>query len=171
MNAVCLLEPSFAAAIAAIKGAPELSSSIKAQWTCSLRVIGRALERSLTLIPSRWTAVRMPVDRLHHETLGIQRHTLANHRSNLKAALRFMTGERSGPIRGAPLTPPWSHLAQLIEDRGARARLYGFMRYASGKAVPPVQVTETLLDDYMQYREQTTSLAFSPSARRKIARE
>jgi hypothetical protein len=36
-----------------------------------LRQVSRALDRPPETIPARWTALRLPVSRLHHGVLGI----------------------------------------------------------------------------------------------------
>src|SRR5690348_1190278 len=90
-----------------------------------------AIEGTDALSPARWTGLRIPVARLHHAPLQLTAKTLANHRANLKAALRWYAGEAHVPMRGAPLTPDWAELRDAIADRGLKARLYGLMRYAS----------------------------------------
>src|SRR5215210_4445239 len=143
MNAVdpALVEPSLEDALAAINQAHFLPEGIRQQWLCSVRQIAKALDRPLALLPARWTALRIPVERLHHAQLEISAKTLANHKANLKAALRWMHGETGGPVRGAPLVPQWAKLRDGITDRGPRARLYGLMRYCSARAILPQDVT------------------------------
>jgi integrase len=74
------------------------------------------------------------------------------------------------PVRGVPLLAEWATLRDGIEDRGQRARLYGLMRYCSGRGIAPVAVDDTTLNDYLRYRAETTALAFNNTARRSIAR-
>ena len=88
-----LVEPSLEDALADIARAPLLPEGIRQQWLCSIRQIAKALDRPLALLPARWTALRIPVDRLHHAPLEISAKTLANHKANLKAALRWLHGE------------------------------------------------------------------------------
>jgi integrase len=137
---------------------------------CSLRQIGRWLDRPLALVPARWTALRLPVERLHHLPLGIEPKTLKNHKANLRAALRFLRGEADVPVRGAPLNPAWATLRDGIDHRGRRARLYGLMRYASAKGIAPDQVTDDVVGQYLAYRVETTALASGIAAHRSIAR-
>src|SRR5215212_10316909 len=132
-----LVEPSLEGALADIARAALLPEGIRQQWLCSIRQIAKALDRPLALLPARWTALRIPVDRLHHAQLEISAKTLANHKANLKAALRWMHGETGGPVRGAPLISHWAKLRDGIKDRGPRARLYGLMRYCSAKGILP----------------------------------
>jgi integrase len=165
-----LIESSFADAILRIESASELAEGTRRQWVCSLRQIGKALDRSLELVPARWTALRIPVSRLHHHPLGVTPKTLANHKANLKAALRYFTEETGGPVRGAPLSPSWAILRDCIDDRGRRARLYGFMRFCSAKGIEPHAVTDTVVESYLTYREATSALAAGIGAHRLIAR-
>ncbi len=96
--------------------------------------------------------------------------TLANHRANLKAALRWLSGETGLPTRGAPLSSAWARLRDAITDKGLRARLYGLMRFASAQGIPPDEVTEEHVLAYLRYRAETTALAAGLAAHRSIAR-
>src|SRR5215210_1659920 len=172
MNVVdsALVEPSLEDALAAIARARFLTEATRQQWLCSVRQIAKALDRPLAVLPARWTALRIPVDRLHHAQLEISAKTLANHKANLKAALRWMHGETGGPVRGAPLIPEWAKLRDGIPDRGPRARLYGLMRYCSAKGIQPQHVTSEVVESYLAYRVETSSLAGGVAAHRLIAR-
>ena len=57
--------------------------------------------------------------------------TLKNHIANLKAALRHLSGDKTIPARGTPLTPEWSELRKLVEHEMNRYHLTGLMRFAS----------------------------------------
>ena len=89
------LEPSFSAAMSAIEDAAELSVSIKRHWVCSLRQIAKWLDRPVEVTPARWTAIRLPVGQLHHARLGVTSKTVANHRANVAAALRWFGKEHN----------------------------------------------------------------------------
>ena len=90
-----LLEPSFADAIAAIEQAKELPASKRTHWCCSLRIIAKALDRPPESIAARWGAVALQVNQLHHANSGVEWKTLANHKSNAKAALFWFRGEQA----------------------------------------------------------------------------
>jgi hypothetical protein len=104
MSETILLEPSFADAITAIGKADDLTPSKRMHLTCSLRQIAKALDRPPESIAARWLAVALQVNRLHHTGSGVEWKTLANHRANTRAALRWFRGEHALPLRGAPLT-------------------------------------------------------------------
>jgi integrase len=165
-----LLEPSFVDALASIGQAADLSEQTRRHWVCSLRQIAKWLDRPAEVIPARWTSVRIPVAQLHHARVGVTAKTLANHRSNARAALRWFGKEHDVPVRGVPLTAEWMRLRDGIEDRGRRARLYGLMRYCSGRGIEPAAITDAILETYMRYRAETTALAFNNTARRSVAR-
>src|SRR6185436_11827096 len=55
-------------------------------------------------------------------------------------------------------------------DKGLRARLYGLMRYASAKGIAPEAMSDAVLEAYMAYRAETTSLDCGVAAARSIAR-
>lgn len=112
----------------------------------------------------------MPVGQLHHARVGVTAKTMANHKSNVRVALRWFSKEHDVPLRGVPLSPKWLTLRDSIKDGGQRARLYGLMRYCSGRGIEPLAVNDSILDCYLVYRAKTTALAANDMARRSIAR-
>src|SRR4051794_41060306 len=165
-----VLEPTFSAAMTAIGDAADLSAGIKRHWVCSLRQIAKWLDRPVEVTPARWTAIRLQVGQLHHARLGVTKKTVANHKASAAAALRWFGKEHNVPSRGVALSAEWAVLRDGIGDRGRRARLYGLMRYCSGRNLMPASVNDAVLADYLRYRGQTTSLATSSTACRSIAR-
>lgn len=165
-----LLEPSFADALRAIEHSTDLSPQKRSQWASALRQIARALDKPMEILPGRLTAMRFNIERLHHATLGANAKTLANQKSNVKAALRWFGREHEVAPRGMPLTSAWTALRNSISDYGRKARLSGLMRFCSGQNVAPEAVNDTTLDAYFLYRGQTTSLATNLAARRSVAR-
>jgi hypothetical protein len=145
-----LVELSLSGVIAQIEAAQSLPHGRRVQWVCSLRQIAKALDRPPELLPARWTALRLPVSRLHHEALGTTPKTLANHKANVRAALKWMAGEAGLPSRGVRPAPSWARLLAQIADRGMRARLYGLIRYASAKEVEPDAVDDDVLAAYLR---------------------
>jgi hypothetical protein len=170
MNSVLLLEHSFADAVKAIEGAVDLPAQTRTQWLCSLRQIAKALDKPMEVIPARWTAARFSIGRLHHAVVGLNPKTLANHKANVRAALRWFCKEEDVPSRGLPLTGQWQVLRQQLTDRRTRATLSSLMRYFSAQKVAPAAVDEAALDAYMRYGAQTTALATDTAARRAIAK-
>jgi integrase len=110
------------------------------------------------------------VNRLHHAGSGVEWKTLANHKSNAKAALLWFRNEHDLPLRGAPLSPEWQRLRKGLVDRSRLAKLSGLLRYCNMKGIAPLAVDEVVLDGYMRYRAETTALAANTKARRAIAR-
>jgi integrase len=165
-----LIEPSFADAIRAIEAATDLPAQNQSQWASALRQIAKALDKPMETLPARWTAMQLNLKRLHPATVSANAKTLANQKSNVKAALRWFSKEHEVSPRGAPLTPAWAALRDGIEDQGRKARLYGLMRFCAGKNIEPEAVDEATVDDYFAYRKQTTSLATNSMARRSVAR-
>jgi hypothetical protein len=157
-------------ALAAIEKAPKLSKQTVTHWLCSLRQIAIALDKPPEMIQARWTAVRHPAGRLHHAPLGITAKTLANHKSNARAALVWFAGEHDVPVPGADFTVEWAGLRDRLDDRHHRSVLSSLMRYCSARGLEPAGVDETVIDAYMIYRAETTALATDAAARRSIAR-
>src|SRR5437879_3450462 len=110
MTETTILEPSFADAIAAIEQAKTLPPAKRMHWSCSLRQIAKALDRPPASIAARWVAVAHQVNRLHHVGSGVEWKTLANHKSNAKAAVLWFRNEHALPLRGVPLMPEWQAL-------------------------------------------------------------
>jgi integrase len=165
-----LLEPSFDDVLMAVEQSPDLPMTKRSAWSCSLRQIAKALGRVPAEIPARWTSARFAIGRLHAARVGANPKTLANHKSNVRAAVLWFAGATNLPTRGVPLSPEWAVLRNLVADRRARAILYPFMRYCSAKAIAPSATNEATLDSYMQYRAEATALASNAAARRSIAR-
>jgi hypothetical protein len=165
-----LLEPSLLDALLAVERADDLPEQTRRHWACSMRRLALALDKPPEVIPARWTAIRIAVDRLHHARVGTTWKTLANHRSNLRAALAWFRNEHAVPARGAPLTPAWDLLRGQLTHLRHRANLYALMRYCSARGIVPEEVDEGVIDAYMAYRAETTALTSDGAARRKIAR-
>jgi hypothetical protein len=164
-----LLEPSFVDLIAAIEQASELSPQAQRHWICSVRQIARWLDRPATVIPARRSSVQISVGQLHHARVGVTAKTLANHRSNVWAALRWFGREHDVPPRGMPLSANWASLRDRLDKR-LRQRLYSFMHYSSGRRLDPELVDDSTLDAYWRYRSETTARASNNTARRFMVR-
>ncbi len=103
--------------IAAIEQAKDLSEQTRRHWTCSLRQIAKWLNRPPAVIPARSQAVRISVAQLHHARVGVTPKTLANHKSNARAALRWFGKEYDVPQRGVRLTPAWARFHEGLDSR------------------------------------------------------
>ena len=169
MTVTPLLEPSFADLIAAIAQAAELSEQRRRHWVCSLQQIARWLDRPATVIPARWNAVQLSVGQLHHARMGVTAKTLANHKSNIRAALRWFGKEHDVPQRGVRLSPEWERLSGGLEKR-IRDRLYSLIRYCSARRIGPLSVDDKIFDEYWRYRTKTTARASNNTARRFMVR-
>jgi hypothetical protein len=169
-NTATLVEQTFADAMVAIERAVTLIASKRTHWTCSLRIIAKALDRPPEMVPARWTAVRMPISRLHHARLNMTSKTLANHRANVGAALRWYCEAEDVPPRGTPLSGEWTRLREHIKPYRVRANLSALMRFCSGRGIAPLGVDEGVVDEFMAYRAATTACDAGSAARRRIAR-
>jgi integrase len=165
---ITLLEPSLIDLIAAIEQAAELSEQRQRHWVCSIRQITKWLDRPPEVIPARSNALMFSLGQLHHARVGVTAKTLANHRANVRAALRWFGKERS-PQRGAMLTPEWSRLRDGLDDR-LRQRLSSLMRYSSARGLDPSSVDDKVFDEYWRYRTETTALPSRDNVRRYIVR-
>ena len=110
------------------------------------------------MIPARLNAVEMPVRQLHHARVGVTAKTLANHKSNVRAALRWFGKQHDMPRHGMRLSADWAAFRDRIDDRRSRDRLSNLMRYCSARGIGPGSVNDQVLDDYWRYRAETTAL-------------
>jgi hypothetical protein len=164
------LEPSFADAVNVISAAADLPLQTRRQWCSALRGIARCFDQPLEAIPARFSAVRARMAALHHVPADWTPKTLANTRSNAKAALLWFTKEQKLPSAGISLSPAWDRLHRQLDDPSTRYRLSPFMRFCSGSGIEPSAVDEVVLDRYLIHRENTTARTSNASTRRIIAR-
>src|SRR5258708_34525309 len=117
------LEPSFADAIMAISAATDLSEETRRHWRSSLTGIARAFDQPLELIAARYSAIRARMAALHHVPLDWVPKTLANHKSNAKAALIWFAKQKDVLPHGVVLSPAWNRLRVLLTVPSSRNRL------------------------------------------------
>jgi hypothetical protein len=153
-----LLESSFLDLVGAVEQATELSDQRRRHWVCSLRQIAKWLDRPAAVIPARWHSVRISVAQLHHARVGVTAKTLANHKSNVRAALRWIGEERGVPQQGARLSAEWTSFRDRL-DKHLRQRLYSLIRHCSARGINPSSVDDEVFDYYWRYRTGTTGLA------------
>ena len=135
------LEPSFSDLITAIEQANDLPEQRRRHWVCSLRQIAKWLDRPAAVIPARWQAVRISVAQLHHARVGVTPKTLANHKSNIRAALRWFGKEHDVPQHGVRLTPDWARFYEGLDKR-VWERLSSLVRYCSARGIGPSEVSD-----------------------------
>ena len=164
-----LLEPSFSDLIAAIEQAKDLSEQTRRHWACSLRQVANWLDRPPAVIPARSQAVRISVAQLHHARVGVTPKTLANHKSNARAALRWFGKEYDAPQRGVRVTPAWARFHEGLDSR-VWQRVSSLARYCSARGIGPSEVSNEVFGSYWDYRAETTGLATHNTAKRFMIR-
>ena len=165
-----MIEPTFAQAIEAITAAAELPNQTKAQWCSALRGLARCFNLPLESIPARYSAVRARMLALRSPPFEWTPKTLANIKSNAKAALLWFRREEGLGSDGVPMTSAWQKLHQGLTDRSTRYRLAALMRFCSAIGVEPASVDEHVLDRFLRHREATSTRAGDLGARRIIAK-
>jgi integrase len=163
------LEPTFLDLITAVERAGELSEQRRRHWTCSLRQIAKWLDRPAETLPARWFSARVLVSQLHHARVGVTAKTLANHKSNVRASLRWFAKEHDVPQQGARLSADWARFRDTLDAR-VRYRLYHFVRYCSAHRIDPSAVSDEIFADYWRYRSATSGRASNNTARRFLIR-
>lgn len=134
-----------------------------------MRQIAKLLDRPAEVIPARCHSVRFFLAQLHHARVGVTAKTLSNHKSNVKAALRWFCKEHDVPQQGACLSPEWMRFRDRL-DKPTRRRLYSLIRYCSARRIGPSSVDDKLLAEYWGYRSETTALATHNTAKRFMVR-
>jgi hypothetical protein len=170
MSENTVLEETFTDMLAAIAAATDLSPEIKRYWRSSVLGIAKGFDQPLELIPARYTAVRARMAALHHVPLDWTAKTLANPKSNTKAALLWFAKEKGVPQHGHPLSPACQRLADQMTDPSTRYRLLPFLRYCSATQIEVAAVDEAVVDKYMDYRQRTTTRPVDAAGRRILAR-
>ena len=164
------LEPTFADAMVVITAATDLPERTRRHWCSSLVGIAKAFDQPPELIPARFSAVRARMAALHHMPMGWVPKTLANHKSNAKAALIWFSKEKVILQHGVPLSSVWDGLRVQLTDPSTRYRLMPLMRFCSGVGIGPEVVDEAVIDSYMNHRTRTTARASDAASRRILAR-
>ena len=164
-----LVEPSFEDLLAAIEQADDLPEQTRGHWACSVRQVPKWLNRPAVELPARWNAIRLWVGQLHHARVGVTAKTFANHKSNLRAALRWLGSEHGVPQMGARLSPQWTRFRDRLE-RPIRDRLYNLIRHCSARGIDPSFVNDTIFQEYWTYRADFTGLAVGNATRRPMVR-
>ena len=164
-----LVEASVFDVIAAIERDAELPEQTRRHWVCSLRQIAKGLDRPAEVIPARWMPVRLSIAQLHHARIGVTVKTLSNHRSNVKAALRWFADEYDIPQHGAQLRPDWARFYEAIDKR-IWERISNFARFCAGRGIGPSEVNDETFAIYWRYRSETTRLTTYNAAKRLMVR-
>jgi integrase len=164
------IEPTFVNLIEAIGASTELPKQTKVQWCSAVRGLARCFNLPPESIPARYSAVRGRMLALRHPPFGWTPKTLANTKSNAKAALLWFRQEAGLGSDGVPMTSAWQKLHQVLTDRSTRYRLAPLMRFCSAIGVEPASVDEHVLDRFMRHREATSTRAGDLAARRIIAK-
>ncbi len=164
------LEPTFADLMEAIADATDLSKAIRRHWRTSVAAIARAFDQPPELIPARYSAVRARMAALHHVPMDWTAKTLANHKSNAKAALIWFAKEKEVLQHGVALSPTWDRLRSQLTDPSTRYRLLPLMRFCSGFHIEPEAVNEAVIDHFMDHRSRTTNRPCDAASRRILTR-
>jgi hypothetical protein len=96
--------------------------------------------------------------------------TLANTKSNAKAALLWFRREAGLGSDGVPMSPAWQKLHQALAEPSTRYRLAPLMRFCSAIGVDPQLVDEDIVCRFLRHREATSTRAGDPAARRILAK-
>lgn len=161
-------EPSLGDAIAAIKADTTIPEIKRRHWLTSLTVISKAIGRPPESILCRMTSLRHHIGRLNAAALGWEQKTIANHKSNLRAAINHFAKVKNLPKRGALPRPEWKVLTDAIRDLTARRLLSGLSRYCSVLLIPPSDVHEETVIQYFRIRETTGFLRTGVALPRQV---
>lgn len=163
-------EASFADLINQIEQKRPALGPKASQWTCSLKQMAAYLGRPSETLPARAGAIAQQVRNLHPERLGVSPKTFANHRANVKAALKWGLKLGVNDARGVPLSDAWQVLFKCLPDDRTRSHLSPFLKFLSGLGVEPEAVSDSHVEAFALYRTHTHFDAFTNSRRRSLVR-
>ena len=163
-------ELALAEVVKSIQDDAGLPLTTKRQWISSINSLSKALGKPAVSLPARMSALRHPIRRINAAHHGWEPKTLANHQSNLAAALEHV-GQRSIRLaRGAPLSPAWEQLLCQTPPGTPKRVLYGLARFGSAFGIGPSAVTNQTIDDLFDHREATTFRECGLARKRELIR-
>jgi len=128
----------------------KLEPARRLKWLGALRTLSSVVGRP----PEAIEASLLDVDRLLREVpRGANRRspkTIANMRSNVKAALAHVGRAGGRPPRGTPLSAEWVSLADALVDPRLKNGLSRLMRIASWKGLTPAEITDAAVRDIVE---------------------
>ena len=134
-----------------------------------MRQTAKGFDRPTATIAARWSAIRGLVARLHHARVGMTAKTLSNHKSNLRAALRWFVKRYDVPRYGVHLSPKWERFHEALDER-VWTRLSNLVRHCSARGIAPAEVNDEVFRSYWDFRTETTGLATNNTAKRFMIR-
>lgn len=130
-----------------------LTSTRRRDLSSATRRICELLDRDPSTLPADVSTLRAGVSGLHPAQLGLSPKTLQNLKANTLAAIRHVTGKGSPK---APLTGDWKALADALPSKGLKNGLSRFIRYCDANNIPPDQVSDSTVGDFITaVRNQT----------------
>ena len=150
-----------------------LPASQTSQWLSALRRLARYLDKDPAHLPTRMTALRIGVAKLHHVPLGISKKNLQNLKANVKAALRHVGALEVANLRKIALTAPWQDLHNRLDPHSMkrlRRGLSAFMRYCSQGGIHPPGVTNQAVADFVQALTESSFVEKPNDRHRNVCR-
>jgi integrase len=156
--------------MAAIRADLTIPESKRRHWSTSLKRVVEGIGMPPESLPARLTALRHHLQRLNPVLMGIEPKSLANHKSNVIAAIKYFLRVSGAPGRGAPLSDLWSSLMRAILVVKHRRLLSGISRFCSTRGIAPKLVDETVVEDYFEFRGETSLLGTGIGRKRELIR-
>ena len=165
MTPTTLLEPSFAALIAAVEQAVDLPVQTRRHWVCSVRQVAKWLDRPPAEIPRA-------LERNSDVSAQIASRPRWRHRQDLRKSQIQCTGgaplvrqrARGAPAGGANFAPNGRGSATAW-SAPYKVRLYNFIRYCSARGMHPSSINDPIFEDYWIYRTEFTGMASGNATR------
>lgn len=163
-------EPTFADVLAELDRSDRVDDGHRRQWSTSLRQMAKYLDRPLSTLPARITAIRQGVMALHPERLGVNAKTFANHRANALAALNWYWSEGAQLTRRVRLCAPYDALWSRVEGQVRRDVLSPFLRFLSTNEVLSNAVGDDHLKAFIEHRKKTSFSRVTITHERQLVR-
>lgn len=139
-----------------------VSEQARQNMASGCRTLSRIIDRPTELTPIAAPSLRRIMDLANPGAFGISARRWLNIKSDVRRAIR-LSGLTTAAIKlDLPLNSGWEALAVLAPDRTSRSILRRLGRYCSARQIPPGQVDDNLIRDYLVYLD-ANQLSRSPA--------
>ncbi len=140
----------------------DLSDTHKSTYIQSVEKVCEWLDLPLHKVSTRKVELRPAIERLNASQLGIKQKTFRNRIASFNSALKFGA---DGHYRAALQKPnqAWQALLTLIEIDWRRKKIDQLAKFASANGMGPSEVSKSLFEDWLKWREENASLLSKPA--------
>ena len=130
---------------------PDLSAQARQNLSSSIRRLCEVLERSPIKVPANLRALETLFERASPGALGLSSTRWRNIKSDVRRAVKLTVKHPPVPDTKVPLTDVWEALCQSAPNPTLIAVLRRFGRFCCARKIRPDQVTDSLMNDFIEY--------------------